>query len=120
LKARAALRGAERAPLDGPVTLSLQLETKGEALQASVALDAPGLALDAAANRGSKEAAHVDLKTARVEPRLAQVLTDRYPLQVPAQLSGTADLQGDTVRAQLDGSAGRAKVALRGSLDVKR
>ncbi|HYV44563.1 MAG TPA: translocation/assembly module TamB domain-containing protein [Myxococcaceae bacterium] len=120
LKARATLRGAERAPLEGPVALSLQLETKGEALQASVALAAPGLALDAAANRGSKDSAHVDLKTARVEPRLARVLTDRYPLQVPAQLSGTADLQGDTVRAQLDGAAGRSRLQLRGSFDVKR
>jgi len=120
LKAHAVLRGSEREPLDGPVTLSLQLEAKGDALQASVSLAAPGVALDAAANRRTPQSAHVDLRTARVEPRLAQVLADRYPLQVPAQLSGTADLQGDTVRAQLDGAAGRARLQLRGTFDVKR
>ncbi|HEY8206298.1 MAG TPA: translocation/assembly module TamB domain-containing protein [Myxococcaceae bacterium] len=120
LRARLDLRGLERAPLSGDVTLTVQASMQGDRLEAAVALQAPGLALDASASRSSPEDAHVELRTARLEPRLARILADRYPLQVPAQLSGTADLQGDTVRAQLEGAVGRARASLRGAIDVRK
>ena len=114
------LRGTQRAPLQGEVKLSGLLKSRDEALEGAVALAAPGLELDARVRRRSKEAAHVEVKTARLEPGTAGAFAERYPLQVPVQLSGTAELRGDAVTASLEGGAGRARVSLRGDLDVKR
>ncbi|HVE86649.1 MAG TPA: translocation/assembly module TamB domain-containing protein [Myxococcales bacterium] len=120
LQAAVDLRGRQQAPVQGDVQLDGRVRMEGEAVDGKVLLRAPGLELQATGGRRSSGDAQVEVKSARLDPRTAGAFVDRYPLQVPAQLSGTARLHGDVVEAALDGTAGHATVALRGKLDVKR
>jgi translocation and assembly module TamB len=115
-----ALEGRVAAPLQGPLALRASFGMEQESMSGALALRAPGLEVDARGERRSAAAGRLEVRTVRLDPEAGRAAFAAYPLQVPATLSGAADLEGSTVRAELRGGAGKATLHGQGSLDTRR
>lgn len=120
LVSRLALHADAAEPLEGKVSLGASFEMERESMTGALTLRAPGLEAEAKANRRSGESAQVEVKALRLEPETGRAVFPSYPLKVPAALSGTASVEGSSIQAELSGGAGKARVELKGSLDLQR
>ncbi len=113
------LNGTAERPMRGPLTLTVVGELDRTTGEARVALDAPGLKLDASGKMDGT-AQRVELRALELAPQAARAILPGYPLQVSASASGSASRDEQNVKTQLSLRAGSAQVSVDGSLDLAR
>ncbi len=119
--AKLTLQGELTRPLKGPLHLTLDSDGDEQDRQAAVALALPGAKAELAATVKGEDAASIaaQLKALHAEPATARAFVTGWPLEQAVDVTGTASKHGDAVQANLELSAGKAKLWVDGSADVK-
>ena len=75
------------------------------------------IALGASASGGGHYRARIERLA--IPPRLAKIVVASWPLVVPVDVSGGAEIRGSHVRIDVDAHAGDARLAVTGALDAR-
>jgi translocation and assembly module TamB len=120
VKSRLALSGPVATPVEGPLSLALELALDGDAVGASGTLQLAGAGFAFSGKRNGTERAEVTLSELRLPPETAKALAGTWPLQLP--LTGNARLEQDGNFVQLDAkaAAGQARVTAASTVDLAR
>src|SRR5262249_10914325 len=114
-------QGAVTEPVAGPLRISAQASGDGDRLQGHVDLELAKLLLVASARQEARGSA-LHLERLVVPPVVAAAALPGWPLRVPVELRGDGQLEGQSLRAELQGGAGKAELAaeLDGQLDTRQ
>ncbi|HET7826067.1 MAG TPA: AsmA family protein, partial [Anaeromyxobacter sp.] len=118
LAARLAVKGALRAPFEGPLDVSVDADGAGARKDARAAVALGTARLAAAAHRDAASHAAVRIESLVLPPEIVRAFSPSYPLRVPVSAKGEARRDGDALSLHLDAGAGSARARVDGDFDL--
>jgi translocation and assembly module TamB len=115
-----ALAAATRAPVRGPLSLSLSADAAQTTASGELRFVWAGNRLRLSATSPDPRHAELRVQEIRVEPALARAFLPGYPLIAPVAVAGTATLADQVVATQLALSAAATRGRLAAELDLAR